>query len=146
VPERNAATTAPTKDPSTTSSLDRYFHMSRRGSDPRTETIAGATTFLAMAYIVFVNPGILADAGMDPGAVFVATCLAAALGTLVMGLWANLPIAQAPGMGLNAFFAYTVVLTFGIPWERRSAPPRRPPTSSRRPGSAPGAGPGSARS
>jgi adenine/guanine/hypoxanthine permease len=115
VPERTAPTTS--KDPSTTSGLDRYFGMSRRGSDPRTESIAGATTFLAMAYIVFVNPGILADAGMDPGAVFVATCLAAALGTLVMGLWANLPIAQAPGMGLNAFFAYTVVLTFGIPWE-----------------------------
>jgi adenine/guanine/hypoxanthine permease len=115
VPERTTSTTS--KQPSPTSSLDRYFRMSERRSDPRTESIAGATTFLAMAYIVFVNPGILADAGMDPGAVFVATCLAAALGTLVMGLWANLPIAQAPGMGLNAFFAYTVVLTFGIPWE-----------------------------
>lgn len=97
--------------------LDRFFKLSERGSDPRTEGIAGLTTFLAMAYIVFVNPLILADAGMDPGAVFVATCLAAALGTLIMGLWANLPIAQAPGMGLNAFFAYTVVLGFGIAWE-----------------------------
>jgi len=97
--------------------LDRFFKLSERGSEPRTEGIAGLTTFLAMAYIVFVNPLILADAGMDPGAVFVATCLAAALGTLIMGLWANLPIAQAPGMGLNAFFAYTVVLGFGIEWE-----------------------------
>jgi adenine/guanine/hypoxanthine permease len=97
--------------------LDRFFRLSERATEPRTETIAGLTTFLAMAYIVFVNPLILADAGMDPGAVFVATCLAAALGTLIMGLWANLPIAQAPGMGLNAFFAYTVVLGYGIPWE-----------------------------
>jgi len=97
--------------------LDRFFHLSERGTNPRTEGIAGLTTFLAMAYIVFVNPLILGDAGMDPGAVFVATCLAAALGTLIMGLWANLPIAQAPGMGLNAFFAYTVVLGFGIEWE-----------------------------
>lgn len=100
-----------------TGRLARAFRMDERGTDPRTESVAGTTTFLAMAYIVFVNPGILADAGMDPGAVFVATCLAAALGTLVMGLWANLPIAQAPGMGLNAFFAYTVVLGFGMPWE-----------------------------
>ncbi len=97
--------------------LDRFFKLSERGSDPRTEGVAGLTTYLAMAYIVFVNPSFLAAAGMDPGAVFVATCLAAALGTLVMGLWANLPIAQAPGMGLNAFFAFTVVLGFGIPWE-----------------------------
>jgi adenine/guanine/hypoxanthine permease len=117
VSERTASTTSPSKEPTTGSTLDRFFSMTRRGTDPRTESVAGATTFLAMAYIVFVNPGILSDAGMDPGAVFVATCLAAALGTLVMGLWANLPIAQAPGMGLNAFFAYTVVLTFGIPWE-----------------------------
>ena len=100
-----------------TGALDRFFHLSERGTNPRTEGVAGLTTFLAMAYIVFVNPLILGDAGMDPGAVFVATCLAAALGTLIMGLWANLPIAQAPGMGLNAFFAYTVVLGFGIAWE-----------------------------
>jgi AGZA family xanthine/uracil permease-like MFS transporter len=99
------------------SGLDRYFGLTARGTDPRTEGIAGLTTFLAMAYIVFVNPSFLSAAGMDPGAVFVATCLAAALGTLVMGVWANLPIAQAPGMGLNAFFAFTVVLGFGVPWE-----------------------------
>ena len=106
-----------TETRATGGALDGFFKLSERGSDPRTEGVAGLTTYLAMAYIVFVNPLILSDAGMDPGAVFVATCLAAALGTLIMGLWANLPIAQAPGMGLNAFFAYTVVLGFGIPWE-----------------------------
>ena len=82
-----------------------------------TEVTAGVTTFLTMAYIVFVNPQILADAGMPFDAVFVATCLAAALATLVMGLYANYPIALAPGMGLNAFFAYGVVLGLGHPWE-----------------------------
>lgn len=99
------------------SGLDRYFRLSERGSDVRTEVIAGATTFLAMAYILFVNPGILSATGMDAGAVFVATALAAAVGTLVMGLWANLPVAQAPGMGLNAFFAFSVVIGLGIPWQ-----------------------------
>jgi adenine/guanine/hypoxanthine permease len=97
--------------------LERYFHLREHGTSVRTEVIAGATTFLAMAYIVFVNPDILSNTGMDFGAVFVATCLAAALGTLIMGLWAKLPIAQAPGMGLNAFFAFTVVLGMGIDWE-----------------------------
>jgi AGZA family xanthine/uracil permease-like MFS transporter len=100
-----------------TSGLDRYFKLSERGSDVRTEIIAGATTFLAMAYILFVNPGILSATGMDAGAVFVATAIAAAFGTLVMGLWANLPIAQAPGMGLNAFFAFSVVIGLGVPWQ-----------------------------
>jgi len=99
------------------SALERYFQLSKNGTTVRTEVVAGATTFLAMAYIVFVNPGILSDAGMDAGAVFVATALAAALGTLIMGLWAKLPIAQAPGMGLNAFFAYSVVIAGGIPWQ-----------------------------
>jgi len=99
------------------SPLDRYFKLREHGTTVRTEVIAGATTFLAMAYIVFVNPDILSATGMDFGAVFVATCLAAAIGTLIMGLWAKLPIAQAPGMGLNAFFAFTVVLGMGIDWE-----------------------------
>ncbi|MGL4833270.1 MAG: NCS2 family permease, partial [Shewanella sp.] len=81
------------------------------------EVIAGLTTFMTMAYIIFVNPMILADAGMDHGAVFVATCLAAAVGCLVMGLMANYPIALAPGMGLNAFFTYTVVGEMGYSWE-----------------------------
>jgi AGZA family xanthine/uracil permease-like MFS transporter len=97
--------------------LERLFHLSRNGTTVRTELVAGATTFLTMAYIVFVNPTILADAGMDRGAVFVATCLAAAIGTLLMGLYANYPIALAPGMGLNAYFTYTVVGQMGYSWE-----------------------------
>src|ERR1044071_9833497 len=92
--------------------LERYFGLSQQGSDIRTEFVAGVTTFLTMVYIVFVNPIILGKAGMDPGAVFVATCVAAAVSTLVMGLYANYPIALAPGMGLNAFFAFTVVLSY----------------------------------
>ncbi|HEY6600679.1 MAG TPA: solute carrier family 23 protein, partial [Xanthobacteraceae bacterium] len=90
--------------------LDRYFGLRESGSDVRTEFIAGVTTFLTMVYIVFVNPQILGNAGMDKGAVFVATCIAAAVSTLVMAFYANYPIALAPGMGLNAFFAFTVVL------------------------------------
>ena len=98
--------------------LERYFELSKHGTTVRTEVVAGVTTFLAMAYIVFVNQFYLGEiAGMDAGAVFVATCLAAALGTMIMGVWAKLPIAQAPGMGLNAFFGFTVVLGFGIPWQ-----------------------------
>ena len=97
--------------------LERYFGLSQHGTDVRTEVMAGTTTFLTMAYIAFVNPQILADAGMSFDAVFVATCLAAAFSTLVMGLYANYPIALAPGMGLNAFFSYTVVLGLGYDWE-----------------------------
>ena len=98
-------------------SLERFFELEQRGTDVSTEVTAGVTTFLTMAYIVFVNPQILADAGMPFDAVFVATCVAAAFATLVMGLYANYPIALAPGMGLNAFFAYGVVLGLGHPWE-----------------------------
>jgi AGZA family xanthine/uracil permease-like MFS transporter len=97
--------------------LERRFGLSAHGTDVRTEVIAGATTFLTMIYIAFVNPQILAEAGMDRGAVFVATCLATMVGTSIMGLYANYPIALAPGMGLNAYFAYTVVLTLGYPWQ-----------------------------
>ncbi|MCI0401287.1 MAG: NCS2 family permease, partial [Gammaproteobacteria bacterium] len=97
--------------------LGSWFKLSAHGTDIRTEVLAGITTFLTMAYITFVNPSILADAGMDFGAVFVATCLAAAFGTLVMGLYANYPIALAPGMGLNAFFTYGVVLGLGQSWQ-----------------------------
>src|SRR5262249_16883442 len=89
--------------------LERYFGLAERGRPVRTEILAGLTTFLTMAYIIFVNPLILKDAGMDQNAVFVATCLAAAFGTLAMGLYANFPIALAPGMGLNAYFTYAVV-------------------------------------
>ncbi|MEL7041602.1 MAG: NCS2 family permease [Pseudomonadota bacterium] len=97
--------------------IDKYFSIKARGSSIRKEIVAGVTTFLAMSYIIFVNPDILANAGMDPGAVFVATCLSAAIGTLIMGVYANFPIAIAPGMGLNAFFTYGVVLGMGIPWQ-----------------------------
>jgi adenine/guanine/hypoxanthine permease len=98
--------------------LERYFELEKHGTTVRTEVVAGVTTFLAMAYIVFVNQFYLGDiAGMDKGAVFVATALAAAIGTMIMGVWAKLPIAQAPGMGLNAFFAFSVVLGLGIPWQ-----------------------------
>ena len=97
--------------------LNRYFELERHGTTVRTEVMAGLTTFLTMAYIAFVNPQILSEAGMDRGAVFVATCLAAAIGSAIMGLYANYPIAQAPGMGLNAFFTYGVVLGLGYPWQ-----------------------------
>ena len=100
-----------------TATLERYFRLAERGSDVRTEVTAGVTTFLTMAYIAFVNPQILSDAGMPFDAVFVATCVAAAFSSLVMGLYANYPIALAPGMGLNAFFAYGVVLGLGYDWE-----------------------------
>ena len=97
--------------------LEKLFQLKENGTDVRTEIIAGLTTFLTMAYVIFVNPAILADAGMDKGAVFVATCIAAAIGCFIMGFVANFPIAQAPGMGLNAFFTYTVVLGMGHTWQ-----------------------------
>jgi adenine/guanine/hypoxanthine permease len=101
--------------------LDRYFGLSQQGTDVRTEFIAGVTTFLTMVYIIFVNPIILGNAGMDQGAVFVATCIAAAVSTLVMALYANYPIALAPGMGINAFFAFTVVSTYKYTWQQALA-------------------------
>lgn len=97
--------------------LERYFHLSQRGTTIRTELLAGVTTFLTMSYILFVNPSILSETGMNYSAVFIATCVAAALGTLLMGLLANYPMAQAPGMGLNAFFTYTVVFSMGYTWQ-----------------------------
>ncbi|WP_439212313.1 NCS2 family permease [Duffyella gerundensis] len=97
--------------------LEKLFQLKAHNTTVRTELLAGVTTFLAMAYILFVNPSILSATGMDKGAVFVATCLAAAIGSLLMGLIANYPIALAPGMGLNAFFTYTVVLHMGYTWQ-----------------------------
>ncbi|NNE05352.1 MAG: NCS2 family permease, partial [Xanthomonadales bacterium] len=91
--------------------MNTFFELAQHQTTPGREAVAGLTTWLAMVYIVVVNPQILSAAGMDFNAVFVATCLAAAFGTALMGLAANLPIALAPGMGLNAFFAYSVVLT-----------------------------------
>lgn len=97
--------------------LARTFKLEEHQTDVRTEVLAGLTTFLTMAYIVFVNPNILADAGMPHDAVFVATCIAAAIGTIIMGMYANYPIAMAPGMGLNAYFAYAVVKGMGFSWQ-----------------------------
>ena len=93
------------------------FNLAAHGSSVRTEVLAGITTFLTMAYIVVVNPGILAIAGIDHGAAFVATCLAAAIGSVAMGLLANLPVALAPGMGINAYFTFVVVKGMGVSWE-----------------------------
>lgn len=97
--------------------FERQFRLKEHGTDIRTEFFAGLTTFMTMSYILIVNPNILADAGMDKGGVFTATVLSAILGTTLMALLANLPFALAPGMGLNAFFTYTVVLTMGYSWE-----------------------------
>jgi AGZA family xanthine/uracil permease-like MFS transporter len=101
--------------------LDRQFGLTQHGTSVRTEFVAAVTTFLTMVYIVFVNPVILANAGMDKGAVFVATCLAASVSTLAMAFLANYPIALAPGMGLNAFFAFTVVLGYKYTWQQALA-------------------------
>ncbi len=96
--------------------LENWFGLTAHGTSLRRELVAGATTFLTMAYIMFVNPKILAAGGLDPGAVFVATCLASAFACAVMGLYANLPVALAPGMGMNAYFAFTVVPALGGDW------------------------------
>lgn len=97
--------------------IDRAFHISESGSSIKRESLAGLTTFVSMAYILFVNPSVLGDAGMNKGAVFTATALSAILGSLLMGILANYPIAIAPGLGDNAFFTYSVVIAMGIPWE-----------------------------
>lgn len=97
--------------------LEKFFKLSDNGTDVRTEVMAGITTFMTMAYILAVNPSIMAAAGMDQGAVFTATALASLIGTLLMAFLANYPFALAPGMGLNAYFAYTVVLGMGYSWQ-----------------------------
>ncbi|MDD2375099.1 MAG: solute carrier family 23 protein, partial [Eubacteriales bacterium] len=95
--------------------MDKFFGIKAAGSSVRTEIIAGITTFFTMAYIIFVNPGMLSTTAGEEyfGSIFIATCLAAAVGTLMMGLYARLPFAQAPGMGLNAFFAFSVATVYG---------------------------------
>ena len=98
--------------------LAKLFELPQHGTTVRTELLAGLTTYLTMAYILFVNPTILGAAGMPKDAVFVATCLVAALGSGIMGLYANYPIGMAPGMGLNAYFAFAVVLGMGVPWQQ----------------------------
>ena len=97
--------------------LEKMFHLSANHTDVKTEVVAGITTFMTMAYILAVNPSILSAAGMDSGAVFTATALAALVATLLMAVFANYPFVLAPGMGLNAYFAYTVVLNMGYTWE-----------------------------
>ena len=97
--------------------LDKYFSITERGSSYKKEIIGGATTFLTMAYIIFVNPNILGDAGMDKSALITVTILASVIGTVLAGVWARVPYAMAPGMGLNAFFTYTLVLGAGVPWQ-----------------------------
>lgn len=97
--------------------MEKFFKLKENGTDVKTEIIAGITTFMTMAYILAVNPNILSAAGMDRGAVFTATAIASFLGTALMALFANYPFALAPGMGLNAYFAYTVVLGMGYTWQ-----------------------------
>jgi AGZA family xanthine/uracil permease-like MFS transporter len=101
--------------------MERQFQLKESGTNVKTEFIAGLTTFFTMAYIIFVNPTVLGQTGMPKGGVYVATILAAVIGTLVMGLFANVPYAQAPGMGLNAFFTYTVVFGLGYTWQQALA-------------------------
>ena len=97
--------------------LEKFFKLSENHTDAKTEILAGITTFMTMAYILAVNPSIMAATGMDSGAVFTATALAAFIGTLLMAIFANYPFALAPGMGLNAYFAYTVVIGMGYTWQ-----------------------------
>ena len=97
--------------------LERYFGFAEHQTNWRIEVLSGITTFVTMAYIIFVNPAILSETGMPIGAVTIATCLCAAFGSIMMGLLANLPLALAPGMGLNAYFTYTVVKGMGVPWQ-----------------------------
>ena len=101
--------------------MEKFFKLKENGTKASTEVIAGFTTFFAMSYIIFVNPSILSATGMPSQAVFLATIIAAAIGTLVMGLFANVPYAQAPGMGLNAFFTYTVCFALGFTWQQALA-------------------------
>src|SRR5215212_1585107 len=103
-------------NPLTVGFLERRFALTANGTTVHTELVAGVTTFLTMAYIIFVQPAVLSAAGMDFGAVLTATCLATALASTLMGLLANYPIAVAPAMGHNFFFAYTVVLGMKVPW------------------------------
>ena len=101
--------------------IDRIFHLTDNKTTVKREVLAGITTFVSMAYILFVNPSILGQAGMNKGAVFTATALSAIIGCLLMGFLANYPIAIAPGLGDNAFFTFSVVLAMGIPWQKAMA-------------------------
>jgi len=98
--------------------VQKIFKLKENRTGIRTETVAGVTTFMTLSYIIFVQPTVLSACGMDFGAVMAATCVASAIATFLMGLYANYPVALAPGMGQNFFFAYTVVLGMGITWEK----------------------------
>ena len=97
--------------------ISKYFNFQEKNTNLKTETIAGITTFLTMAYALFLIPSVLADAGMPEESVFVATAVAAAIGTLIMGIFAKFPMGLAPGVGLNAFFTYSVCIGMNIPWQ-----------------------------
>ena len=101
--------------------MDKFFKITERGSSVRAEIVGGVTTFFAMAYIIFVNPQMLSATGMDANGVLLATCISAAIGCLLTALLANAPFAQAPGMGLNAFFTYTVCFSMGYTWQEALA-------------------------
>ena len=101
--------------------MEKFFQLKKNNTNVSTEMMAGITTFFAMSYILFVNPTILSASGMPFQAVFLATIIASVIGTLVMGLFANVPYAQAPGMGLNAFFTFTVVFGLGYSWQQALA-------------------------
>ena len=115
--QQEQVATAETPDSSSRSFLDRFFKLAEHKTNIRTELMAGLTTFVTMGYIIFVNPNIMSATGMDQGALFVATCIGAAVACFLMGLYANWPVGLAPGMGLNAFFTYTVVLEMGHTWQ-----------------------------
>ena len=97
--------------------MDKFFKISERGSNVRTEIVGGIVTFFSMAYIIFVNPNYLSAAGMNWHAVMLATCISAAIGCFLTAMLANVPFAQAPGMGLNAFFTYTLCFGMGYTWQ-----------------------------
>src|SRR5207244_6644539 len=97
--------------------VERLFHLKENQTTVRRELLAGLTTFMTMAYVVIVNPQILSESGMPVDGVLFATCISSAVATVVMGLWANYPIALAPGMSLNAYFTYSIVLGCGVPWQ-----------------------------
>jgi AGZA family xanthine/uracil permease-like MFS transporter len=101
--------------------MEKFFHFKKYGTKPAVEIIAGLTTFFAMAYIIFVNPEMLSQTGMPKEAVFLATIIASAVGTLIMGLYANVPYATAPGMGLNAFFTFVICFGLGYTWQQALA-------------------------
>ena len=101
--------------------MDKFFKITERGSSVRSEIVGGVTTFFAMAYIIFVNPQMLSQTGMDANGVMLATCISAAIGCLLTALLANAPFAQAPGMGLNAFFTFTVCFGMGYTWQEALA-------------------------